>query len=400
MQPSSVESKKIFTRPYCFLFIINLILSLTLYMTNPTLAQHLGGIGIGFATAGTLIGVMSISSMIFRPFSGWISDHFQRKKLLALSLALMGISFVGYAVTNAAALFFIFRVLHGIAFGMTTTVTMAYVSEHIPPSRVGEGMGYFALGQSVATAIGPFVGLSLLERFHSSLVFLMAGLLVGLCLVLVLCLPYSAAKNTEQGLPLRDSLNVKNFIAKEAALYAILTIAISATNGIETSFLSGYAETISLKNIGWYFTVSACTLFLTRLFLGKLSDRIGFAKVFYPSMLCIAVSFFLLSQLKKENAMMLLTAASILKAVGIGTIQPGIQAACIKSVPDYRRGSASSTYYIGADLGQGGATAAAGGIIAVQGYSGMFLWFIIPLGIATITYFVTRFYQKKKGKTI
>lgn len=63
----------------------------------------------------------------------------------------------------------------------------------------------------------------------------------------------------------------------------------------------------------------------------------------------------------------------------MGVLQPAIQAKCLKSVEAERRGAASSTYYIGTDLGQGGAAVIAGQLIPVYGYSGMFLFYMIPL---------------------
>ena len=48
------------------------------------------------------------------------------------------------------------RLLHGFAFGIAGTATGTIIAQVIPMSRKGEGIGYFALSMTLATAIGAF----------------------------------------------------------------------------------------------------------------------------------------------------------------------------------------------------------------------------------------------------
>lgn len=53
------------------------------------------------------------------------------------------------------------RLMHGIAYhGLSSTATGTIVANIIPASRRGEGIGYYMLSSTLATAIGPFLGLS------------------------------------------------------------------------------------------------------------------------------------------------------------------------------------------------------------------------------------------------
>ncbi len=51
---------------------------------------------------------------------------------------------------------------------MTSTALNAIVTEFIPENRKGEGINYYGLSTSLAAAIGPFIGLLLLNMtsFH------------------------------------------------------------------------------------------------------------------------------------------------------------------------------------------------------------------------------------------
>ena len=59
----------------------------------------------------------------------------------------------------------IVRLLHGIAFGLSSTATGTISSRIIPDKRKGEGIGYYALSVTTASAIGPFTGIILNQRF-------------------------------------------------------------------------------------------------------------------------------------------------------------------------------------------------------------------------------------------
>ncbi len=395
MSLAEERAGKPFQRPYWLLFSVNLLLSLTLYLSNPLMNLRLNRAGIEAGTAGAVIGSMSLASLLFRPFSGWVCDRFRRKSLLLIFTLLTAVSLGGYGAVNHAALFFLLRILHGVSFGVTTTVTMACVSDYLPEGKEGQGMGVFAVGQSIAAALGPSAGLTMRSFWGEEGAFLAAALVSGLSLLLELSLPGGDAPRERGG-----AEPLSGLIAREAVPYALLTIALSAANGVESGYLASYAVSLGMENAGWYFTLSAITLFLARLFLGKWGDRMGFSAVFYPSAALIAFSFLLLAWLPGGAAVPIMAVSSVTKALGVGALQPAIQARCLAGVPPERRGAASCTYYIGADLGQGGASAVAGGVLASSGYSGVFLWAAAPLAFSAILYGACRRYMTKRKKDV
>ncbi|NIV34833.1 MAG: MFS transporter, partial [Anaerolineae bacterium] len=56
------------------------------------------------------------------------------------------------------------RFLHGIGVGIAATAIATVVAHLIPPSRTGEGIGYFSMSASLATAIGPFIGIFMMQH--------------------------------------------------------------------------------------------------------------------------------------------------------------------------------------------------------------------------------------------
>src|SRR5699024_12523436 len=57
------------------------------------------------------------------------------------------------------------RLVHGFAFGLGNTALMASIQSVIPSARRAEGNGYFGTATTIATAVGPFLGVTLAARF-------------------------------------------------------------------------------------------------------------------------------------------------------------------------------------------------------------------------------------------
>jgi MFS family permease len=149
-------------------------------MISTVLSKHLVDLGMTVTVAGIIIGAMPMASMLIRPVSGFICDHFSKKRLLILFLSLNCICVFGYGIVSSEEEYLILRSLHGISFGITTTITMALISDYIPEGRMSEGLGYFSLTLTLAMAVGPAIGLAISKFAGSHTMFLFAGICVCL----------------------------------------------------------------------------------------------------------------------------------------------------------------------------------------------------------------------------
>lgn len=389
-----MSTSKIWNREYTVLFLVNLIVSTSFYMVSTALSKHLVGLGMTVTVTGSIVGVMSFASMLTRPVSGWISDRLNQKWLLSGALAVNFVCVLGYGAAATVAVFIFLRILHGIAFGLVTTVTMVLVSSFIPVGRMGEGMGYFGLAQTLAVAIGPSISLALYDAVGGQNMFLAAALCVAVSFMSAQFMRYTP----EKGVSRKSNafrFRFRDLIAKEALIYAVITMALSSVNGIENSYIALYAEQVGIRNAGWYFTVSAAALLVSRTACSRLTDRFGFKRVLWMGLGCTAAALAVLSVASAEWAVPVFAAGSVLKALGVGMLQPALQAATIQSVTTDRRGAATSTFYVGTDLGQFAAPAAAGKMVDLAGYPFAFRAFIFPLIAVGIAYMV---FQSIKGK--
>ena len=128
----------LFNSRYIMLLLVNLIVSISFSMVYTTIASYVKGLGVSVAIAGIVTGAFNISSMVIRPLSGLITDRVNRKGLLVLSTVGMGVAICGYAVATDPTSLVLLRVLHGIAFALSTTVNMAIIPGIVPQHRIGE----------------------------------------------------------------------------------------------------------------------------------------------------------------------------------------------------------------------------------------------------------------------
>ncbi len=385
---STPGEERLLNHAYLSLFLINLIVSASFYMVSTTISLYVTGFGATAAVAGTIVGALSIASMCIRPFSGILSDQLNRRRLLTLSLSGISIAMAGCGLTTSIPLLIGFRVLHGLSFSIATTVIMALVAGAVPHTKMTQGLGYFAVGQTITSAFAPSLGIWLGESFGFSATFLSAAILVLLAAGLAgLIVPSQGKKHFH----LDHRLTVEDFISREALPFGILAIVVAGATGVENGFVALYGQQLSLGNVGWYFTLGAVALFISRLGSGKLADK-HVAPVMITGLGMITVAFMLLGFAGVGSAVAFFAGAAMLKALGLGAVQPTLQAGSLKSVPVERRGAASCTYYLGTDIGQAFAPILGGMIASAKGYGTMFMLFAVPqlLGIAFYIWFAHR----------
>lgn len=386
------KNESLFNGRYLALLLINLVVSTSFSMVYTTMSSYVTGLGLSVTVAGTVTGAFAISSMVVRPITGVISDRMNRKKLLVAATALMGVSIAGYSLTTNTSVLIAFRIAHGVAFAISTTVNMAIIPGIVPDNRIGEAICYYGLSQSLASAVGPTVGISLANASGFGLTFAISA---ALCMVGALtAIPLRMTDDTDRSATARKRMKLSDLFVARCLPFTMIEITIASISGIENSLMVLYAATQGIDNIGWYFTISAVTVAISRLFFGKIIDRKGTFAV-YPGIAMMIIGLIVLWQ---QSAPWMFAVAAVVKTLGASLAKPALQAASVKSVPPARRGAAVSTYYIGTDLGQGSAPIIGGKIVDMNGgdYSMVFALYALPLALATAAYYcITRHINQK-----
>lgn len=282
----------------------------------------------------------------------------------------MIITAIVYFFVDSYLLLSIVRIIHGIAFGIAGTATGTIVAQAIPASRRGAGIGYFALSMTVATAIGPFIGMFILEHFTFNYIFIFCLICVIISfllslLVKVKVLPEEKHEEEEEG------RGIFKFIEKKAAPISLVAAVTAFCYAGIISFLSFFATEHSLTAAAsFFFIVYAVAVLVSRPFTGKIFDTKGPNAIMYPAIISFVIGMFLLSQ--ANSAVVLLISGAFI-GFGYGTYMSSSQAAAIKGVSAHRVGLATATFFILTDIGLGIGPFLQGYLVPSIGYNGLFL---------------------------
>ena len=372
-----MKEEKIFNRNYILLMVINTLLFISFNIVNPVLPKHVTDLGMSVTAAGIISGCFSITSLIFRPLCGMAADRLNPKKMYVFAGIMMSVACAGYSFFDSFAGLFAVRILHGIFFAVATTVCLVMVTYFIPKGKMGQGIGFFGIGQIVAISFAPGLGLKVGGALGYGFSFLIASLMALIATVLSLLLSYEHSKTeTERSEEVKIevteknvSFSIKKIIAFDVIIFAVLAGLFSFSNSIEYTFMALYSEAKGIEDISIYFTVSAVFILISRLFAGKIYDEKGLSVILYPAFLVAAVSMFVLGH---ANTLWVFLIAAALKALGQGSGQPSLHSESLLTAGKDRRGIASSTYYLGPDIMQGIGPVVGGIIIDHAGYQTMY----------------------------
>ena len=358
-------------------------------MVQPVLTKFAVSIGASLTVGGTIAGIFSITALVVRPFSGAIADKFNKKWLMVGATSVIAVSVLCYSLAANVGMLFGFRVVHGIAFAVSSTTNMAFATSFIPEKRMGEGIGYLGLGQILATAVGPNISVWASTNLGYNWTFVISfGMSATAALLMMLIKYRQPIKKSAEKFKLR----ISDMIALKIIPLAILGGIFSLANGLISAFLVMLGDERGIANVGIFFTLNAIFLLMVRPFSGKLNDKKGLNFILIPSYIIAAAAMALLAG---ATATWMVAAAGALKAIGQGAGQPALQAECIKMLPE-KRGVATSTYYIGADVGQGLGPIVGGAISTAFGYGATYTGAAVLLVVGMVCFVIYRKFSEKK----
>ncbi|WP_124067102.1 MFS transporter [Clostridium sp. E02] len=381
-------NEKLWNFKFCSVIFINSLISFSFYMITTILMVYLTGIGVNLSKAGLIVGLFSITSLFIRPFTGYITDQFNRKKLLIIGNFFVAISIMAYVITDNLMVIILFRVIHGIAFGINSTAIVAMASEYIPSKRFNEGIGYLGLGQVIASAVGPGLGVALMVQYGIKYAFYVSALFSLFTMLYLLLFHYSKMIKESKS----HKILLQDIISLNVLDYAFIAGVYSFMNGGIAAFLVIYAQGKSIEDVSIYFTVSAVFLFLARPLSGKIVDKMGLKYIVYPGIIMTIISLIFLAS---ADSLAMILVSAVIRALAQGAVQPLLQAASIKKVGIEKSGLATSTFYLGGDIGQGAGPMIGGVIAKWYGYEEVFYLCVLLMILALVVFY---FSNRKEGK--
>ena len=315
-----MEKERLWNPQYVALMVANIFAYFGFFMVSTMLIPYLtgDGVGLGDEAAGVIVGMFAITALVSRPFCGMMADRFNKIWLVRIATLLMAAGTFGYGLSKALPFIVLARVLHGVGFAINGTTLISLVTQYVPRSKLGEGLGYFGLANVIASATAPGFGAILAEQIGMEKVFWIAGLMCAGEIVLLVAVKYPGVKRAVTQKV--SSVRIKDMVVVEALGYTCVSSTLSFSNGIVTAYLVPYGEELGIANISLYFTFNALAMFLSRPLAGKLMDKKGLYVVALPGMAITSASMFLFAVAGKfpEGMFAAIMISSVLKALGQG----------------------------------------------------------------------------------
>ncbi|WP_050614145.1 MFS transporter [Bacillus testis] len=380
----SQTKEKLWTKDFVFMAVINFILMVIFYLLMVTMASYaVKEYHSSVSQAGLVTGIYIVGTLIGRIFTGRIIHKVGTKKILMIGLILFPITMAFYFIQAGIAVLIISRLVNGIAVGIASTATSTVVAQILPNSRKGEGIGYFSMSTTLGTAIGPFFGLMLSQHTTYFVIFMLCMLLAIIALISSLFAkipandPYTTA-------PEEKGFRISQYIDKKALPIAIIMLLFSLGYASVLSYLNFFAEERDLVSTSsFFFFVYALSILFTRPFTGPLMDTKGANYVVYPCAIFFGAGLILLSF---SHSPFVLLLSGVIIGIGYGNISSVLQALAIKVTTPEKMGLATSTYFIGLDVGLGFGPYLLGYLVPSLGYSHLYVWLGIFMFFLMILY--------------
>ncbi|WP_077324661.1 MFS transporter [Virgibacillus siamensis] len=386
---------KLWTKDFIIVSSANFFLYLVFYLLLVTMAVYaVEQYGVSESQAGLVTGIFIIGTLIGRLFIGRMITTIGNKRMLYFGLIFFVFISLLYFIQAGITFLLITRLLHGIALGMASTATGTIVAEVIPEVRKGEGISFYSMSITLATAIGPFIGLFMSQHAGFSVIFgfCLALGIISLIIALFLKVPeVEKPVNVEK----KAQWKLSNFIEPNALPIALVILIVSLGYSSVLSFINFYAIEIDLVEMASvFFVVYAVAILVSRPFTGRLMDVKGANSVMYPAFILFTAGLLLLSTAESSIPLLL---AGVLIGLGFGNMQSTTQAIAVKVTPPSRVGLATSTYYIALDAGLGFGPYVLGFIIPITGYSNLYILMGALVLITTALYY---FMHGKRESTV
>ena len=388
MNSNPEKKTTIWTRGFICIMISNVFANLAMFSVNTYLTTYMTYLGVGASLAGLIAGLYYATGLLMRPVAGPMQATLNKKKLMTATYALGFLVNLCYAMFPTVGLFVAFRLIHGIQLAFYGSMSMTIASSSLPEDRMSSGLGVFGLSSIVSQALGPSAGVAALNLGNSlwgegggfRAIFLMSATFSLLSVLPCFLLPEmdkpGAAKRN-------NDIWYKNIIAREAVMPALVIGLFMMGGMVITSYMIPYGAYRGIAGVGLYFTVNAVVMVATRPLAGRLTDKYGPNRTFYPGMAVYILAIIFISS---ARSLPMIVAGAVCASMGGGIVSPAVQSMTMQSVAPRRRPVASNTLYTIMDLGNFLGPTLAGLILGRSNYETMFRAILIPACTAILVF--------------
>ncbi len=346
------------------------ILSSTLSKT-PVLPLFAQALGATPAEIGWIVIASTIPGILISFPAGSLSDHLGKRRVIFFSLLIFASAPFLYLMVSEVWQLMAVRFYHGFATAIFGTVATAAIAERYVQGRAAKLSTYSSV-TIVGRSIAPFLGGFLISLASFDAVYIACGVSGVLALAVGWML-------NDGGAPAPLKSEHVNFLAslkmvlRDARIMAttLVEAAQYLVFGAVEAFLALFAASLGIPawQIGVILGVQLIGIVFIKPLMGRVSDKIGRARVIIPGLLVGALSVALLPWLPYFAG---LCALSLLFGVGFAMVTSSTSALVADLTKSGEYGSSMGVLRTVMDVGQSIGPVLTGWVVGIHGYTPAF----------------------------
>ncbi len=386
------QKQKMISGSFVLLFIFSVAICTAMNMLNVIIPLYVTEtLKSTAATAGLMTTVYTVSACASRPINGVLTDRTGRRIMMALGSGLFCIGCLISGLVPTILALTICRILMGVGYSAASTANNTASTDVIPADRMAEGIGYFGMSQSVASAFGPALASVVTVALGNQNSLLAVAAVCALALVLTLAIRYEKAPGYQK--PQAEEKSSGGFFEKTAIIPALFEGLFLFLTSLPMCFATlyivsrGYSSAVA----GSFFVVASVVIVAVRLLLSGLMNRLHTLWFLIPGIFALIALCLLLPVVDSFMGFMVCGA---LHGLSHGIVWMVLGSEAVRNAPADRRGAANATFYFAFDAAIGLGAAFWGAMIDNVGYNVSFI-VVVAVSVLLILASIPAFRRRK-----
>ncbi|RUT35804.1 MFS transporter [Paenibacillus zeisoli] len=374
--------------PFMRLYLLTLLYFSANSILNVYIPLKGDSLGASNTEIGIIMGAYLFTTMLFRPWAGYMIQRKGPVPVLRAIIAINGLALLLYTFTGMEGYFFA-RVMQG---GCTAFFSMALqlgIIDALSDKERSQGISLYSLFATIPNIIGPLIAIGIWQSGEMNFFAIAMLTVVIFTTIAGFSIRIDHSKPSTPGTELQRQSFLQSFskLYKNPDLFrcSLLMLLASLVFGAMSTFLPLYAAEIPDSNAAIYLSIQACTLVAARFFLRKKIPSNG---KWHSGYVMTIMLFIALSSLSISlsgyvwGGLVLFYFSSCLLGIAQGLLYPTLTTYLSFVLPQQGRNVLLGLFIATADLGVSMGGAIMGPVADITSYSVMYL-ICAFLGIVT-----------------
>jgi MFS family permease len=328
-------AEKMITREFVLLFVAGFLCMGSLYLLIPVLPLYMSDVVKASTTqVGLLVGLLTFSSMLFRPFVGRKSDEVGRKVFLLIGATVFIVAPLLYVPARSTWALPFVLLFNGFGIACYHTASLTFIGEIAPSSQRGKSQAWFQTSFNLSVMVAPPLAILIKDVFGYNWVFVSASIAGALSLAISLLINERMAPGRPA--PAESALKGPG-MRRLLVLVCVGVFASTTTLGTVEAFLGLFAQAEGIAHFALFFTISGGLLILIRLAFGGLIDTLGRKLTGFLALAALGASMVILAV---ANGFAMVCVSAIVWGAGFSFASPAFSAMLMDCVPHEELGRA------------------------------------------------------------